>query len=85
MLTKLLKVCSLPGGRKHTTGINLKGDYLTKHGFHIGDYVNVEVSENRIVITKNTETNIVSLFSRKNPILDKLVKEFELTADQRHE
>lgn len=78
MLTKLLKVCGLPYNKTYIAGINLKGKYLSKHGFNIGDYVNVEITENKIVITKDTETNVVSLFSRKNKALDDLIETFDL-------
>ncbi|WP_099463389.1 SymE family type I addiction module toxin [Parabacteroides provencensis] len=83
MLTKLLKVCGLPTQNNYTAGINLKGEYLKDYGFNIGDYVHVEVTENRIVITKDTETNIVSLFSRKNKVVDNLIDTFDLTLPKR--
>lgn len=82
MLTKLLKVCGLPYNKTYIAGINLKGEYLTKHGFNIGDYVNVEITENKIVITKDTDTNVVSLFSRKNKIVDNLIETFDLTVSK---
>ncbi len=80
MLTKLLKVCNLPKAKTYTPGINIKGEYLTKYGFNVGDYVNVEISENKIVITKDAESNVVSLFSKKNKALDSLIETFDLTA-----
>lgn len=79
MLTKLLKVCGLPTREKHTAGINLKGEYLKDYGFNIGDYVNVEVTENKIVITKDQGTKVVSLFSKKNSSFDNLISTFQLT------
>lgn len=79
MLTKLLKVCGLPTQKKYTVGINLKGEYLKDYGFNIGDYVHVEVTENKIVITKSHETKIVSLFSKKNENVDNLIETFDLT------
>lgn len=80
MLTKLLKVCNLPTAKTYTPGINLKGEYLKDYGFCVGDYVHVEISENKIVITKDTESNVVSLFSRKNKALDSLIETFDLSA-----
>jgi hypothetical protein len=73
MLTKLLKVCGLPYKKTYIAGIN-----LTKYGFCVGDYVNVEVTENKIVITKDTDTNVVSLFSRRNKAVDDLIETFDL-------
>lgn len=78
MLIKLLKVCGLSYKKTYTAGINLKGEYLTKYGFNVGDYVNVEISENKIVITKDKETNVVSLFSRRNRTVDDLIETFDL-------
>ena len=79
MLTKLLKVCGLPSQEKYTAGIYLKGEYLKEYGFNIGDYVQVEITYNRIVISKNNDSNIVSLFSKRNDMLDKLIDTFDLT------
>ena len=78
MKTKLLKVCALPYKKTYTPGINIKGEYLIKHGFNIGDFVHVEISENRIIISKDTKTNIVSLFSHQNDKFDQLVESFDL-------
>lgn len=75
MITKLLKI----GGSSNMMTINMNGEYLRKHGFNIGDYVHVEVNEDRIVITKNKETKVVSIFSKKNETLDSLIDTFDLT------
>lgn len=79
MLTKLLKVCNLPKAKTYTPGINIKGEYLTEYGFCVGDYVHVEITENKIVITKDSDSNIISLFSKKNKALDSLIETFDLT------
>lgn len=79
MITKLLKVCKLPSAKTYVPGLNLKGEYLRKFGFEVGDYVTVEVSENKICITKNEASNVVSLFSKKNKAIDLLVESFDLT------
>ncbi len=52
MLTKTLRICRLPSNRKYTPGINLKGEYLKQFGFSVGDAVCVEISNNKILITK---------------------------------
>lgn len=70
----------MPKAKSYTPGINIKGEYLKKHGFHVGDYVNVEISENLIIITKDANSNVISLFSKKNKSLDSLIETFDLTA-----
>ena len=52
MLTKTLKVCDLPAGKKYAPGLNLKGDYLRAFGFEVGDIVSVELTAGKIVISK---------------------------------
>lgn len=78
MLTKLLKICGLPSQKKYIAGINLKGEYLKDYGFKIGDYVQVVVTENKIVITKDSETNVISLLSRNNKVFDQFIETFDL-------
>lgn len=73
MIQKLLQVCRLSSGKHYKPGINLKGDYLLKYGFDVGDYVSVEVSKNKIIIEKTENTKIITQMGIKNPNLIKLI------------
>lgn len=55
-MQKVLQCVRLPQNGKGTIGFNLKGEYLKLFGFQSGDKVKVDISENRIVITK--ESNV---------------------------
>jgi hypothetical protein len=78
-MEKILKCVSLPSSGKHTIGFNLKGEYLKKYGFVEGDYVKVEITEKKIVITKNEGTEILTKMKLANPSLNELIQEFDLT------
>lgn len=54
-LSKQLKVVNKPSGNKRVPGFNLHGKYLESFGFKQGDFVDVLVSENRILIEKIIE------------------------------
>lgn len=69
MSEKILTVCRMPQGAKYAPGINLKGDYLKKYGFEVGDLVKVELHKNKIVITKNSATEMLTDMQSKNPAL----------------
>jgi hypothetical protein len=69
MSDKILTVCRMAQGKKYTPGINLKGDYLNKFGFNVGDMVKVELHKNKIVISKNSATEILTDMQSKNPAL----------------
>ena len=60
-------------GKRYTSGINLKGDYLQKYGFEVGDMVKVEVKQNQIVITKNKATQTLTEMGSKNPAIMTLI------------
>lgn len=60
-------------GKRYTLGINLKGDYLQKYGFEVGDMVKVEVKQNQIVITKNKATQTLTEMGSKNPAIMTLI------------
>jgi len=47
-MEKLLTVCRASQGNKNTSAINIKGEYLKKYGFELGDFVKVEVSKKRL-------------------------------------
>lgn len=51
-MEKVLQCVRLPQNGKGTIGFNLKGEYLKLFGFKQGDKVKVEISENKIVISK---------------------------------
>jgi len=56
-------------GKRYTQGINLKGDYLKKFGFEVGDMVKVEIHKNEIIITKSKATEMLTDLQIKNPAL----------------
>lgn len=51
-MERVLQCVRLPQGKKGTIGFNLKGEYLKKFGFKQGDKAKVEISENKIIISK---------------------------------
>lgn len=51
-MEKVLKCVRLPQNGKGTIGFNLKGEYLRMFGFCLGDLVHVEISKNKVVLTK---------------------------------
>ncbi len=51
-LQKVLRVVHKPYQKTYTNGINIKGEYLKKFGFEMGDKVEVLVTENQIRISK---------------------------------
>jgi len=69
MIEKILTVCQMTQGKKYAPGINLKGDYLKKFGFNVGDMVKVELHKNKIVISKNSATEVLTDMQSKNPAL----------------
>ncbi|MDR1369883.1 MAG: type I toxin-antitoxin system SymE family toxin [Dysgonamonadaceae bacterium] len=78
-MEKLLKVCNLPQASGYVPGINLKGKYLMEFGFSPGDFVKVEVGDNKIVISKTDASKAVSDMVKRNPVLSKLIDSFDLT------
>lgn len=51
-MERVLQCVRLPQGKKGTIGFNLKGEYLKMFGFKQGDKVKVEISENKILLSK---------------------------------
>jgi hypothetical protein len=49
---KKLKVVNKHYLKTYVPGFNIQGKYLEKYGFSYGDFVDVIVSENRILIEK---------------------------------
>ena len=72
-------MCRAAQGNKYTSAINIKGEYLKKYGFELGDFVKVEVSKNKIVIQKNVSTELLNAMGTKNPALLTLIENLELT------
>ena len=78
-MDKLLTVCRASQGNKYTSAINIKGEYLKKYGFELGDFVKVEVSKNKIVIQKNVSTELLNAMGTKNPALLTMIEGLGLT------
>lgn len=51
-LFKRVKVIQKPQGKLYAPGISLQGNYLKNYGFNLGNRVLIEVSQDRIIITK---------------------------------
>ena len=81
-MEKYLKCVNAPYGSRYTVGINLKGDYLKEFNFFVGDCVKVELSENRILITKSDATAQLTLLQAQNPNLLNLIDNLGLTIVQ---
>ncbi|MCD7849259.1 MAG: type I toxin-antitoxin system SymE family toxin [Parabacteroides sp.] len=81
-MEKYLKCVNAPYGNRYTVGINLKGDYLKEFNFFVGDCVKVELSENRIIITKSDATAQLTLLQAQNPNLLNLIDNLGLTIVQ---
>lgn len=54
-LKKILQVINASYGKKYTNGLNIKGEWMKRFGFELGDKVNVEVRQNRILVEKIIE------------------------------
>ena len=78
-MEKLLTVCRASQGNKYTSAISIKGEYLKKYGFELGDFVKVEVSKNKIVIQKNVSTELLNAMGTKNPALLTMIEGLSLT------
>ncbi|MDR2627512.1 MAG: hypothetical protein LBC40_05720 [Dysgonamonadaceae bacterium] len=51
---------------------------MKKFGFSTGDFVKVNISENRIVIEKTEAAAELSGMVKKNPALNRLIEGFDL-------
>ncbi|MDD2799376.1 MAG: SymE family type I addiction module toxin [Bacteroidales bacterium] len=78
-MEKLLTVCQVPQGKKYTAGVNIKGEYLKKFGFAVGDFVKVTVSNNKIIIEKNASTEILTHMGAKNQAIFQMIEQLGLT------
>lgn len=81
-MEKYLKCINAPYGNRYTVGINLKGDYLKEFNFFVGDCVKVELSENRIIITKSEATAQLTLLQAQNSNLLNFIDNLGLTIVQ---
>lgn len=81
-MEKYLKCVNAPYGNRYTVGINLKGDYLKEFNFFVGDCVKVELSENKIIITKSDATAQLTALQVQNPNLLHLIDKLGLTIVQ---
>ena len=78
-MDKLLTVGRAAQGNKYTNVINIKGEYLKKYGFEVGDFVKVVVSKNKIVIEKNVSTELLNAMGVKNPAILTMIEGLGLT------
>ena len=78
-MEKLLTVCKAPQGNKYTSAINIKGEWLKKYGFEMGDFVKVQVCKNKIIIEKNVSTELLNAMGSKNPALLTMIEGLGLT------
>ena len=78
-MEKLLTVCRTAQGNKYTNIINIKGEYLKKYGFELGDFVKVSITKNKITIEKNVDTGLLTSMGTKNPALLQLIEGLSLT------
>ena len=78
-MDKLLTVCKSAQGNRYTSAINIKGDYLKKYGFEMGDFVKVTVVKNKITIEKNVDTGLLTCMGTKNPALLQMIEGLSLT------
>lgn len=54
-LNKVLKVINAPSGKKYTNGLNIKGEWMKRFGFELGDMVCVVITKNKIKVSKIIE------------------------------
>ncbi|HEY6913144.1 MAG TPA: hypothetical protein VI413_00595 [Paludibacter sp.] len=80
-MDKLLTVCRSTQGKKYTSAINIKGDYLKKYGFELGDFVKVTVCKNKITIEKNVDTGLLTCMGTKNPALLTMIEGLSLSLE----
>jgi len=78
-MEKLLTVCRATQGNKYTSAINIKGEYLKKFGFELGDFVKVEICKHKIVIQKNVNTELLNAMGAKNPALLTMIENLGMT------
>lgn len=67
--SKILTVTQSASGKKYTNFIQIKGEWLKKCGFNLGDLVKVTANKNQIVIEKNVSTVLLQKMGDKNPAL----------------
>ena len=77
-ISKLIDNISVQDGQPF---FEIKGVELAKHGFNIGDFVNVSLSDNQIVISKDKQTNKLQEMEKINPSIKLLVKKFGLSVE----
>ncbi len=58
--------------------LTISGAYLKKHGFEMGDFVVLKVSQNEIRIVKNASTSILTEMGTKNANLLRVIENLEL-------
>lgn len=78
---KMIKMIDTIKTRNGDPILEIIGTELAKHGFNIGDFVNISLSDNEIIISKNEQTEKLQQMNSVNPSIEKLVKEFGLSFD----
>ena len=78
-MEKLLTVCRTAQGKNYTNVINIKGEYLKKYGFELGDFVKVTVLKNKIVIEKNVSTELLNAMGTKSPAILTMIEGLSLS------
>ena len=65
-MEKLIKVQKAPSNGGYIEAVQISGKYLKKHGFSMGDFLKLTITENKIVIEKTASTNILQMLGVKD-------------------
>ncbi len=77
-IIKLIDNISMQDGQPF---FKIGGAELVKHGFNIGDFVSVSLSDNQIVISKNKKTSKLDQMEKVNPSIKLLIKKLGLSVE----
>ena len=80
-MEKILTVTRSFTGKKNTNFIQIKGDWLKRYGFDLGDFVKVKITTNQIIIEKNVNTILLSRMGDKNPALLTMIENLGMTTE----
>lgn len=65
-MEKLIKVQKAPSNGGYIEAVQISGKYLKKHGFAMGDFLKLTISENKIIIEKTASTNLLQILGAKD-------------------
>ena len=65
-MEKLIKVQKAPVKGGYIEAVQISGKYLKKHGFAIGDFLKLTISDNKIVIEKTASTTLLQMVGAKD-------------------